>query len=105
MDPKDRLERAAEMIIDYDLVRYEIGIRQWAMRDKRAARAVRLVNKRRLEYARRIFGEIGFSEGEADMRAMLFICYHAWEARTFPEISRKRRRALIGKRIALLTRK
>lgn len=105
LDPKDRLERAAEIIIDNDLVRYEIGIRQWAMNDKRAARAVRLVNRRRLEYGRRTFGEIGFSEDEADVRAMLFICYHAWEALTFPEIPRKRRRELIARRIALLTTK
>ena len=105
LDPKDRLERAAEIIIDNDLVRYEIGIRQWAMNDKRAARAVRLVNRRRLEYARRTFGEIGFCEDEADVRAMLFICYHAWEALTFAEISRKRRRELIARRIALLTTK
>jgi hypothetical protein len=37
------------------------------------------------------------------MRTMLFTCYHSWESSMFPEISRKRRRELIAKRIDLLT--
>jgi AcrR family transcriptional regulator len=105
LDPKVRLQKAAEIIIDNNLVRFEIGIRQWAMNDKRAARAVRSVNRRRLDFARQALGEIGFSDDDAEMRAMLFVCYHTWEAPMFPEIPRKRRRELIAKRIALLTRK
>ena len=105
LGPKARFQRAAEIIIDHDLVRFEIGIRQWAMNDKRAARAVRSVNRRRLDFARQVLGEIGFSGDDLDMRAMLFVCYHTWEAPMFPEIPRKRRRELIGKRIALLTKK
>jgi AcrR family transcriptional regulator len=105
LDAKVRLRRAVEIIIDNDLVRFEIGIRQWAMNDKRAAQAVRSVNRRRLDFARQALGEIGFSGDDLDMRAMLFVCYHTWETPMFPEISRKRRRELIGKRIALLTKK
>ena len=105
LGPKTRLQRAAEIIIDHDLVRFEIGIRQWAMNDKRAARAVRSVNRRRLEFARQALGEIGFFGDDLDIRAMLFVCYHTWEAPMFAEISQKRRRELIGKRIALLTKK
>ena len=75
------------------------------MNDKRAARVVRSVNRRRLDFARQALGEIGFSGDDLDMRAMLFVGYHTWEAPMFPEIPRKRRRELIGKRIALLTRK
>ena len=105
LDPKVRLRRAAEIIIDNDLVRFEIGIRQWAMNDKRAAQAVRSVNRRRLDFARQALGEIGFSGDDVEVRAMLFVCYHTWEAPMFPEIPRKRRRELIGRRIALLTRK
>ena len=104
-DPKSRIRETAEMILDHELVRYEIGIRQWAMNDKAAARAVRLVNRKRLDFLRQAFTEIGFSDNEADMRAMLFVCYHTWETPMFPEISRKRRRELIADRIDLLTRK
>jgi AcrR family transcriptional regulator len=105
LDPKARLRRAAEIIIDNDLVRFEIGIRQWAMNDKRAARAVRSVNRRRLDFARQALGKIGFSGDDVEVRAMLFVCYHTWEAPMFPEIPRKRRRELIGKRVAMLTKK
>ena len=105
LGPKARLRRTAEMIVDNDLVRFELGIRQWAMKDKRAARVVRSVNRRRLDFTRQALGEIGFSGDDLDMRAMLFVCYQTWEAPMFREISRKRRRELIGKRIALLTKK
>jgi hypothetical protein len=105
MDPKTRIQTTAEMIIEHDLVRYEIGIRQWAMNDRIAARAVRRVNRKRLGFLRQAFGELGFSDDEADMRAMLFVCYHTWESPMFPEISRRRRREPIAKRIDLLTRK
>jgi AcrR family transcriptional regulator len=104
-DPKARIRQTAEMILDHDLVRFEIGIRQWAMNDKVAARAVKLVNRKRLDFLRQAFTEIGFSDDDADMRAMLFVCYHTWETPMFPEISRKRRRELIAKRIDLLIRK
>jgi hypothetical protein len=37
------------------------------------------------------------------MRTMLLVCYHSWESPMFREISRKRRRDQITKRIELLT--
>jgi AcrR family transcriptional regulator len=104
LDPRTRLQRSAEMILDRNLVRYEIGIRQWAMKDKNAARAVRAASRKRLDFLRQTFNELGFSGDDAEMRAMLFACYHTWESSMFPEISRKRRRELIEKRIVLLTR-
>ena len=105
LEPKQRLTRTAEMILDYDLTRYEIPIRQWALQDALAARAVRKVNRIRLDYIGEAFFELGFTGDDLDMRAMLFTCYNTWEAPMFREISRKRRRELIAKRIELLTSK
>jgi hypothetical protein len=96
---------AAEMILDYDLTRYEIAIRQWALQDAEAARAVRKANRLRLEFARNALSELGFKGDDLEVRAMLFVCYHSWESPMFREISRKRRRELITKRIELLTSK
>jgi hypothetical protein len=48
---------------------------------------------------------IHFVGDDLDMWAMLFVCYHTWEAPMFREVSRKRRRELIAKRIELLTSK
>ena len=103
--PKNRLIKTAEIILEYDLTRYEISIRQWALQDAVAARAVRKVNRIRLDYIGGAFSELGFTGDDLDMRAMLFACYHSWEAPMFREISRKRRRELIAKRIELLTTK
>ncbi len=105
LEPKTRLIKAVEMVHDYELGRYEMAIRQWALRDKGAARAAKKVNRIRLDFFRTALSELGFSGDDLEMRAMLFACYHTWESSMFPEIPRKRRRALIAKRIALLTSK
>ena len=105
LEPKHRLARSAEMILDYDLTRYEIPIRQWALQDAMAARAVRKVNRMRLDYIGGAFSELGFTGDDLEMRTMLFTCYHSWESPMFREISRKRRRNQIAKRIELLTSK
>ncbi len=104
LDPNSRLKRTAEMILDYDLTRYEIAIRQWALQDATAARAVKKVNRIRLDFIRAAFHELGFKDDDLEMRTMLFACYHTWESPMFQEISRKRRRELITKRIDFLTR-
>ena len=93
----------ARMILDYDLTRYELVIRQWAIQDAKAARAVRKVNRIRLDFIRRAFSELGFTDEDLEMRTMLFVCYHSLESSMFREVSRKRRRKLITKRIELLT--
>ncbi|KPK50967.1 MAG: hypothetical protein AMJ63_13365 [Myxococcales bacterium SG8_38_1] len=105
LEPKKRLTKTAEMVHKYDLGRYDMAIRQWALKDAEAARAVRKVNRLRLSFLRDTFCELGFTGDDADMRTMLFFCYHTWESSTFPEISRKQRRELIAKRIELLTRR
>ena len=105
LKPKDRLVRTAEIIIDYQLTRYEIPIRQWALQDTGAARAVKKANRLRLDFVNGAFSELGFKDDDLDMRTMLFACYHTWESSMFREISRKRRRELIAKRIELLTTK
>ena len=105
LKPKTRLIRAAEIIHDYKLTRYEIAIRQWALQDREAARAVKKSNRLRLDFVRTAFSELGFKGEDLEIRTMLFVCYHSWEASMFREISRKRRRSQIAKRIDFLTRK
>jgi AcrR family transcriptional regulator len=105
LKPKSQLIMAAEMIVDYDLTRYEIAIRQWALQDAEAARAVRKANRLRLEFTRNALSKLGFKGDDLEVRTMLFVCYQSWESPMFREISRKRRRELITKRIELLTGK
>jgi AcrR family transcriptional regulator len=103
LPPRERLQAIAEAILDYDLTRYELVVRQWALHDQVATRAVRRVNRLRLTIIRQAFDELGFDEDEADMRARTFACYYTWEAPMFPELSRKRRRQQITLRLDLLT--
>jgi AcrR family transcriptional regulator len=103
LEPKKRLITLAEMILEYDLNRYEFAFRQCALWDATASRVVRKVNRMRLDFVRKAFSELGFTGDDLDMRAMLYTCYHTWESPMFGDISRKRRRELIAKRIELLT--
>ena len=103
--PKERLIKTAEIIVDYELTRYELPIRQWALQDPGAARAVKQVNQLRLGFIGNAFSELGFKDEDLEMRTMLFVCYHSMEALMFREVSRKRRRDQIVRRIELLTRK
>jgi AcrR family transcriptional regulator len=103
LEPKTRLMLCAEMIHELDLTRYEIGIRQFALRDGNALRVVKETNNMRMDFIRKAFSELGFTDDDLEMRTMLFACYHTWEASMFHGISRRRRKVLIGKRIDLLT--
>ena len=103
MEPVARLVATAEMILSHDLARLDIAIRQWALDDKLAARAVKKANRIRLGFVREALSELGFAGDELEMRAMLFVCYHTCESTMFPEIPRKRRRQLIAQRVKLLT--
>jgi len=103
LEPKARLLKCAEMIHGLDLTRYEIGIRQFSLTEERALRTVKKANKLRMDFVRKAFSDLGFSGDDLEMRTMLFACYHTWEASMFPDVSRKRRKELIGKRLDLLT--
>jgi len=105
LEPKARLIKTAEMILDNDLGRYDIGIRQWALSNKDAATAVRKVNRIRLKFIKQAFLDYGFTGDDAETRALMFAVYHTWETPMFPEISRKRRHQLIKRRINILLHK
>ena len=101
--PKTRLTKCAEMILELDLTRYEIGIRQFALVDDRARRAVMKANKLRQDFIKKAFSDLGITGEDLDMRTMLFACYHTWEASMYPNVARKKRKAMISARVDLLT--
>ena len=103
LDPKARLVRTAEMVVDHDLARYDMAFRQWALEDALTARAVRKVDRMRLDFVWAAFADLGFTGDDLEMRTLLFVCYELGAA-MLTELSRERRRALITKRVELLTR-
>ena len=93
------------MVHDFVLARYEMPIRQWALRDKNAARAVRGVNQIRLDFAGKGSSKLGFRGDGPNMRTMLSVCNVSMEEPFYREISRKRRRELVKRMIELLISK
>ncbi|MBW2425518.1 MAG: hypothetical protein JRG86_14800 [Deltaproteobacteria bacterium] len=82
---------------------YELAIRQWALHDALAARTVRRVNRRRLDFVGAAFAELGFEGDDLEVRTRLVVVDQSFVGPMFPKVSRKRRRELIEERIALLT--
>jgi AcrR family transcriptional regulator len=105
LGPRERLIQTAQMILDYDLSKYDLAVREWALQNPEAARVVRKVNRFRLDFVRQALSELDFDDKEQEIRAMLFVCYHTWESSMFCDISRKRRREQIARRIEILTHK
>jgi len=66
---------------------------------------VRKVNTLRLNYTKETLAELGFKGDDLEMRAMAFVCYHTWELLMFREMSKKKLRALIQKRVEMICRK
>ena len=74
LNPEKKLLRIMEMILDQDLTRYDLAIRDWSKRDKKAAKMVSKVYKLRVDFLRGIFRELGFRGQPLEMRTRLFVC-------------------------------
>ena len=73
--PKKRLMAVAEDVVRFHLNKYDAAIRTWAEGDKRAAKTLQRVVKKRLDYVTSLFREAGFSPAEARARGDLLAVY------------------------------
>jgi len=104
-DPKKRLYETMVMILDHDLTKYDLAIRDWAAHDPAAAKAVRSVYRMRLDFVRSIFSDLGFRGRQLEMRTRLFVAYHSWEQATFDDLTKDERRQLLRLRHKFLVAK
>jgi len=104
-DPKTRLYDSMRMILDHDLCKYDLAIREWAAHDPAAAKAVRSVYRMRLDFVRSIFSDLGFRGQQLEMRTRLFVAYHIWEETTFDDLTEDERRTLLRLRHKFLMAK
>ena len=85
--------------------RHDVGMRAWALHHPPARRALQAIDRGRLDYLEGLFGELGFADDEAKLRARLLYFYQVGEYTLSvrdQEDSRDRLRAL---RFELLTQK
>ena len=104
-DPKKRLYETMVMILDHDLTKYDLAIRDWAAHDPAAAKAVRSVYRMRLDFVRSTFSDLGFRGRQLEMRTRLFVAYHSWEQATFDDLTKDERRQLLRLRHKFLVAK
>jgi len=101
--PSERLFKLMEMLTIGEQARYEVAVRAWAGFDDMAAEVVRRIDKRRVEWLRSVFHEIGFSGNEAEMRARLFVYYQLAEPSILWREPKSKRREIMKLRHRLLT--
>jgi AcrR family transcriptional regulator len=87
LEPKKRLNTLMDMIRDKNLTKYDLAITAWAKTDPMARKVLKKALDIRLDYLHSIFAELGFDGDELEMRARLFVCYHAWEGTMFSDTS------------------
>ena len=102
LSPRDRLLEIVRMIHKLELNKYDLSFHAWATSDVMARKAVSRVIDIRLGFLRETFRELGLSGDELEMRTMLFVAYHSWEATTFSHIPTRKLKRLVKRRIDLL---
>ncbi|UCD70374.1 MAG: TetR/AcrR family transcriptional regulator [Betaproteobacteria bacterium] len=105
LPPKERLIRTADMVLDYELARYDIPIRQWALQDAGVAKTVKQVNRLRLDFVAEALSELGFKGESLEMRSTVLVRYLSMETAEFRGKSTKRQRNQIAGLVDLLTSK
>jgi AcrR family transcriptional regulator len=74
---KVRLLALMRLLHKERLANYDIAFRAWAAQNLIVAKGIEKVDRRRFEYIRSLFCEIGFSGAELDVRARMFVIYHS----------------------------
>jgi AcrR family transcriptional regulator len=66
---REKFNRLVLAIFEQRLTRFDLPIRSWAMQEPEIAELVRRTDRFRLNYVRKLFGEMGFQGRELDARA------------------------------------
>ena len=98
-----RLMAVAEDVVRSQRNRYETAIRTWAEGDKRAAKTLRRVVHKRLDYINSLFREAGFTPAEARARGDLLAVYIMSEDSILADETVETRLRLLRRQIRLLT--
>jgi AcrR family transcriptional regulator len=103
LDPRARLTRIAETVLEHGLSQYDLSYLAWASIDVGVARQVRKVIDTRLDYIQAALAELGFEGQELEMRTRTFVAYEMAQASLYAHTSKRKLRGLIPYRIAMIT--
>jgi len=103
MTPTERLYMIMQMIEKHNLDRFEIHMRSWADQDPEVGEIVIKVYRKRYDFIRSIFSEMGFSGCDLEMRTGLWLCYAINGKSMFLENPCDKGEDLIKVRHAILT--
>lgn len=70
-DARDKVRRAGALTFSRELLPIDLAVRDWARRDRAAARRLRRVDNRRMEYLRSLIGTFCADPDEVEARSML----------------------------------
>ena len=101
--PRTRLMAVAEDVVRFRRNRYDTAIRSWAEGEKRAAKFLNRVVRKRLDYVTSLFRELGFSPAEARARGDLLAVYIMSEDSILVDETLETRLRLMRRQIRLLT--
>ena len=104
--PLDRLRAVARVYTERISVQgmaIELAIRQWGRTDRPAAAACKRVDEARLRLGAQPYRELGFSEGEAQDRALFFYSFLFGQSLLFVEYGPRKVTNLTGTVTRLLT--
>ena len=85
LDAEKRLFTTMKIVREKKLPKYDLAMNSWAKVDPLVDKVVKKVIKIRLDFTRAMFEELGFDGDELEMRARMFLCYHAWEEVMFTD--------------------
>lgn len=79
-EPRDKLTHLVALATSADLA-VELAVRDWSRRDAQVAERLRLVDNRRMDYMRSLFG--GISPDPDDVEARCMLAFSLWIGNAF----------------------
>ena len=98
--PEERLLELMRLVLAKRLDRFEMPVRAWAQQNPALAPLVRSVDRHRMLFVKALFREMGFDEGEADMRTRIFLTYMITQRYLLPDTASSKQLTELHKRMA-----
>ncbi len=78
LSARDRLLKLIEFIKQDEYCKHELPIRLWAIKQPNTLGAIEGMDRKRYEFVRALFEEIGFTDDELEMRTQTFVIYYSF---------------------------